>query len=307
KHSAYGGDRWSPRTDSLQKEIGSIWSSCGINSEWAKLKSVLLHRPGIEMEILSDPDAVQMLEIPNIQEAMKQHDAIAHQYRNAQVEVNYIEPKETPTPNLMFVADLLFMTPEGIILSRPASTVRAGEERIVAVRLAEMGIPILTSIRGNGTFEGADALWINPGTVILGIGIRTNKEGAEQVSRYLDTMDVKVITVELHAGSMHLMGVLRFANDNLAIGIEKRTPKKAAKELKKHGYDVLYLPDFDEIRRMALNFVTLGPNQILMASGCPKSQKFFEKAGIKCQTVEIGELAKAAGGIGCLTGVLERK
>ncbi|MHA2082453.1 MAG: dimethylarginine dimethylaminohydrolase family protein [Candidatus Thorarchaeota archaeon] len=307
RYSAYGGASWSPRTDSLLKEIGSIWRSCGIESEWAQLKSVLLHRPGIEMETLSDPDAVQMLEIPIIEQAKKQHDTIAQLYRNASVVVNYIDPKDTPSPNLMFVADLLFMTPEGVILSRPASTVRAGEERIVAARLADMGIPILNSIRGTGTFEGADALWINPETVILGIGIRTNKEGAGQVSKYLATMDVNVTTVDLPEGSMHLMGVLRFGNENLAIGIEKRTPKKAVKELRNYGYDVLFLPDFDEVRRMALNFVTLGPSHILMAAKCPKSQEFFEDAGIKCQTVEIDELAKAAGGIGCLTGVLERK
>jgi len=44
---------------------------------------------------------------------------------------------------LMFVSDLMFMTPEGAVLARPASTVRAGEERWVARRLAELGVPIL--------------------------------------------------------------------------------------------------------------------------------------------------------------------
>ena len=48
----------------------------------------------------------------------------------------------------MFVADLMFMTPEGAILGRPASTVRAGEERLVARRLAELGVPILRVVRG---------------------------------------------------------------------------------------------------------------------------------------------------------------
>ena len=50
--------------------------------------------------------------------------------------------KHIQSPNLMFVADLMFMTPEGAILGRPASTVRTGEERFVARRLAELGIAI---------------------------------------------------------------------------------------------------------------------------------------------------------------------
>jgi N-dimethylarginine dimethylaminohydrolase len=48
----------------------------------------------------------------------------------------------------MFMADLMFMTPEGMILARPASDVRAGEERQAARKLAELGIPIVRSISG---------------------------------------------------------------------------------------------------------------------------------------------------------------
>jgi len=44
---------------------------------------------------------------------------------------------------LMFVSDLMFMTPEGVFLARPASTDRVGEERRVARRLTELGVPIL--------------------------------------------------------------------------------------------------------------------------------------------------------------------
>ena len=35
-------------------------------------------------------------------------------------------------------------------------------------------------------------------------------------------------------------------------------------------------------------------------------QAWYEAAGIACRTVAVDELRKAAGGIGCLTGVLER-
>jgi arginine deiminase len=69
-----------------------------------------------------------------------------------------------------------------------------------------------------------------------------------------------------------------------------------------------YLPDETEIiHGMALNYVTLGPRRILMPSGVPITQTFYEELGIACQTVQIDELSKAAGGIGCLTGVLQRE
>ncbi len=162
--AAYGGAGWSPRTAHLRQELGVVWGNCGIDTEWSRLQSVLLHRPGSELTASKHPNAVQMLASVDLDLAGAQHDAIAQAYRDTGVTVHYVEPDEQPAPNQMFIADLMFMTPEGAILARPASTIRAGEERWVARKLAELGIPIIRSVRGTGTFEGADAAWINPQT-----------------------------------------------------------------------------------------------------------------------------------------------
>ena len=308
KTAAYGGEGWSPRTASLRQEIGRVWGACGVATEWSPLKAVLLHRPGPELEDLADPDAAQMLAPLDAGRARKQHDVLAQAYRDAGITVHYVEPAQAPLPNLMFVADLMFMTPEGVIIGRPASTVRAGEERFVARRLADLGAPILRSVRGRGTFEGADALWIDPQTALLAMGMRTNAEGSAQVTSLLREMGVVVIQVGLPYGAMHLMGTLRFADRDLAIAWPGRVPYAAVDALRAHGYTVLFIPDHGEaVRGMALNFVTLGPRRILMAAGNPITQAFYEDAGITCQVVEVDEILKAAGGIGCATGILERE
>jgi len=306
--AAYGGRGWSPRTAPLREEIGQVWAACGVASEWSPLKAVLLHRPGAELEQLADPNEAQMLAPMEATRVQEQHDALAQAYRDAGIAVHYVEPARTPPPNLMFVADLMFMTPEGAILGRPASTVRAGEERFVARLLASLGIPILRSVRGTGTFEGADVAWIDPEAVLLATGLRTNAEGAAQVTSLLREMGVEVIQVGLPFGAMHLMGQLRFADRALAIGWPGRVPYAAVEALRDRGYTVLFLPSQEEaLRGFALNFVTLGPRRILMAAGNPITQAFYEDAGITCHTVELDELLKAAGGIGCLTGILERQ
>jgi len=308
KGSPYGGKGWSPRERSLKEELGDIWSSCGVNNEWNRLKKVLLHRPGIELKRISDPDDVQMIEIPSIEIITKQHDNLAEAFRNSGVTVSYLEPNVTPPPNLMFVADLLFTTPEGMILSRPASSVRAGEERFVAARLASLGIPILRSIHGKGTFEGADAAWLNPDTVMISVGFRTNKEGAMQVSSHLKEMGIESVKVDLPSGSMHLMGDLRFADQDLAICRPGRLCDSTLEILREHGFSTLFAPDEAEIATgLSMNFVTLGPKKILTASGNPNTQRFYEELGLKCHLVNISEVTKAAGGIGCLTGILERE
>jgi hypothetical protein len=180
--AAYGGAGWSPRTASLRQEMGDIWGPWGVASEWGPLRAVLLHRPGVEIEGLADPDAAQMLAPVDPAAMRRHHDALAEAYRRAGMTIHYLEPSTTPPPNTLL---------------RPASTVRAGEERHVARRLAELGLPILRSVRGSGTFEGADALWVDEKTVLLATGLRTNAEGAAQVESLLREMGVEVIRVGL--------------------------------------------------------------------------------------------------------------
>ena len=292
----------------MAAELGTIWAECVLSSEWRRLQAVLLHRPGPELGTPADPKAAQLLGPLALDRAQAQHDALAAALQASGVTVHMVEPPLEPAPNQMFVADLLFMTPEGAILGRPASTVRAGEERWVARRLAALGVPIVRSVSGRGTFEGADAAWLDDGTVLLGRGLRTNAAGAAQVAAVLAEMGVTTLQTELPPGAMHLMGQLRFADRDLALGWPGRVDAAAERALREHGYEIHWLPDEAEIvRGGALNFVTLGPRQILMAAGNAVTQRFYESLGIGCQTIEVDELLRAAGGIGCLTGVLHRE
>jgi N-dimethylarginine dimethylaminohydrolase len=292
----------------MREELGILWGACGLNSEWAPLRAVLLHRPSLELSASVDPNAVNMLAPLDIARAQEQHDGLAAAYRAAGVRVAYAEPPTTPTPNLMFMADLFAMTPEGAILARPASAVRAGEERLAALRLAALGVPIIRSVSGSATFEGADMLWLDSQTVLLGRGLRTNDAGVAQVSAVLREMGVSTIQVDLPYGTMHLMGMLRIVDRDLAIAWPTRLAVRGVEALRRCGYRVIFLPDEREaLQGAALNIVTLGPRTVLMAEGNPTTQAFYEQHGIACHAVVVDELAKAAGAIGCLTGVIERE
>lgn len=306
-HSAYGGDGWQPRATTTRQEIGRLWAACGIDSEWATLRAVVLHRPGAELAASADPAAVNMLAPLDLARAQAQHDGIADAYRRAGVTVYRLDPDAVPRPNQMFMADLFFMTPEGAILARPASQARAGEEREAARRLAALGVPIVRSVSGRGTFEGADALWLDPRTVILGRGLRTNDAGAAQVAAVLAEMGVAVVQVDLPYGAMHLMGMLRIVDRDLAVAWPGRFALRGVEALRERGYRVAFLPDTREARDgYALNFVTLGPRRVLMAAGNPTTEAFLGDLGVACVTTPVDELGKAAGAIGCLTGVLHR-
>ena len=73
----------------------------------------------------------------------------------------------------------MLMTPEGAIVTRPASRQRSGEERFVAEALGRLGVPVLMTIHGEGTFEGADVVLVNPEMAVLAEGMRTNAAAVE--------------------------------------------------------------------------------------------------------------------------------
>jgi N-dimethylarginine dimethylaminohydrolase len=247
-----------------------------------------------------------MLEPLNLTRAREQHAAMVEAYEKLGVAVHHVMP-DAAAPNQMFCADLFVMTPQGAILARPAGQVRAGEERWTARRLANLGVPILKTLTGDATFEGADLMWLDEKTAMIGRGHRTNQAAIDQITTVLAEIGCETLAVDMPYGTMHFMGMLRIADRDLAICWPRRTPLATVRALAERGYEVVCPPYEDDAESYrAMNFVTLGPRKIMMAAGLTKFQPFFEQHGIDCVTVATDELSKAAGNIGCLTGVLGR-
>lgn len=307
--AAYGGDNWSERKATHAEDIGEVWAPCGIDSEWRKLKSVLLHSPGDELLLSQDdPEAVQMLAPVDVGRAREEHAAMVEAYRAESVAVHFVDSPPPSPPNLMFCADLFVMTAQGAILARPASTVRAGEERLVARRLAALGVPILKTLVGGAHFEGADLMWLDEKTAMLGRGLRSNDAAITQIANLLAELGVELVAVDMPFGSMHFMGLLRIVDRDLAICWPRRTPYRTVSLLRERGFQVEFPPfTDDQASYRGINFVTLGPRRILMVAGLPALQSWYEALGIECLTTPTDELAKAAGNVGCLTAVLHRE
>src|SRR3954467_13246598 len=178
---AYGGASWSPRLNSMVEDMSSTWGDWGVDSEIGRLRAVLVRRPGPELDAVTDFDAMQMRSDLEPEIVRAQHDALADAYRSHGVAVHFVEKGNLAKPNSFFIRDLMFMTPEGAIVTRPASTVRAGEERLVSEALVGAGVPILMTVHGTGTFEGADAIWVDQDLCFVAEGLRTNEDGANQV------------------------------------------------------------------------------------------------------------------------------
>ena len=302
-------EKWFALETPFEDEMNDHWGDWGVASECGKLGAVLLRRPGPEIEDIGDPAHWRWRDAMDPEKARAEHDEMARIYREeAGATVHYVEEMRRDRPNALFMRDLVFMTPEGAIVCRPAIACRRGEERYVAATLARLGVPIVRTITGTGTFEGACAMWVDRETVILGTGVRCNAEGARQVSEVLGAMGVReIIPFDIPYGHAHVDGLLNMVDHDLAIMFPWQTPYDVWKALAIRGIKVIEAPSIEEVKEgSAVNLVVLGPRKVLMPAGNPMTRKALEGEGVEVVEIDISEIRKGWGALHCMTAFLKR-
>ena len=307
--AAHGGDGWQSRLGATADELGTIWAACGVASECGVLRAVVMHRPGAEIDDVTDAASALWHDLLDPARARDQHDRLADCYRTHGVAVHELGDVPLDKPNAYFCRDVFAMTPFGAILARPASASRAGEERHAAAALARIGVPILHSVFGRATFEGADVAVVSDDLVFVAEGQRTNRDGARQVASAFSAAGVdQVEIVQLPYGCGHLDGMLNIIDRDLALIYPTQLPWRVYELLKARGFRFLDVPDAGEARRgMAINMVPLAPGVVVMPAGNPITRAALEANGVTCIEVEVDELMKGAGSVHCMTGVVHRE
>jgi N-dimethylarginine dimethylaminohydrolase len=307
--ATFGGAGWVSRRGLHVEDVaaGRLWTKCGVSSETGRLRAVLLVSPGEELRDGADPNARLMLAPVNVRAIQRQARGIAKVLREHGITVHVFRPPNRPPPNLIFMRDLFFMTPEGAVLSRVGASQRAGEERFAAAALASIGIPILGIPRSNATVEGADVLWAREDLALIGIGKRTNAAGADFVTGLLSGMGARTRSFQLPQGSQHLLGIANFVSETLVVVRKDQSSKALLRALHSLDFEVLELPASTEVvERRALGFICVEPMRIICHAGCPVTRRTLEAHGVHVTELCASEYVKAAGSLACLTGVLHR-
>lgn len=304
---AIPGDKWFPEETNFLDDIQEYWGDWGVCSEVDTLKAVLMRRPGVEIESF-DASSVRFSDIPIDVDLMRaQHDAVAKVYSDFGAKVYYVDEQRKDRPNAIFCRDLMFMTPEGAIITRPGMKTRRGEERYVAQALAKYGVPILKTITNDGFFEGANGMWVDRHTCVISTGIRCNKSGFEQVKTELERMGVEVYHMQQPYSNIHIDGLMNPISHDKVLVHASQVPYDIIDMLKRKGYEILEAPSQTEVREgFACNFVALEPDNIVIADDNPRTIDMLDKHGVKIQTIDISEIKKGRGSLHCITAFLKR-
>lgn len=202
----------------------------GVKSAHGDLKSVLMHRPGVELDVVTEKN----LEIFNFDEPVNR-EAFTSEYDNMVAKfndhgvdcifltdilkddedaINYIKHR----PNMTYTRDLAAMFRSGAVLLGPQLLGRWGDQDMVGRALKRMGIPILGSIDCPQFLEGGGVTMIGEDTVVASICDRANQSGTRVLRELVLGGEVEYfLEVPLPPGHIHIDGLYMTLDQNLAI------------------------------------------------------------------------------------------
>ena len=222
-------------------------------------------------------------------------------------EIQYLPQNNRVSIDSIYVHDPLIITNRGAILCNMGKEQRRSEPAAMETFLPELEIPILGTIRGEGTVESGDVVWIDERTLAVGRGSRTNTEGIRQLQHLLADLVDELLIVDLPPEVFHLLGIISLIDHKLAIVDSQMLPGPFRQWLMGRGFKLLEMPA-SECETLACNILAVAPRQCILLSGNPQTESMLRDEGVEVWTYGGEEIClKGSGGPTCLTRPLLRE
>ena len=279
----------------------------GCQSQTATLRRVLVRAPRAE-------DCARWREFgwraePDPARLAAEHEAFAAQLADFGAEVVYAEEPLPGALDAIYAYDPALVADAGAILLRPGKELRQVEPDALARDLGRAGIPVAATLEAPALAEGGDTMWLDERTLLVGLGYRTNKAGADALRRALPDVEVIAFDLPHYRGAgevLHLLSFVSPLDRDLAIVYPPLAPVRLLQLLVERELELLEVPD-DEYGSLGCNVLALGPRVALVLDGNAETRRRLERAGVDVRVYRGEELSlKGDGGPTCLTRPLLR-
>ena len=277
-----------------------------VSNEYGKIKRVLLSKPLYYRILPISPTTSRIINsgnLPDVEEAIREHQAFVDVFREKGTEVIIFEPDER-YPYQVFTRDIGVSTPKGIVLGRYCIPERRGEEIMAENALLEHGIPIFRHI-SRGTIEGGDFMYLDDNTLAVGYGGRSNREGVGALEAIAPLLDLEIIPVPFHADFVHLDMVGNIIGEKIAVVCPEVLPHFFVEILKQRQFELVEIK-VEEVSYLAANVVALDKETIISDKDNTRVNEQLKALGFEIIELKLTELLKAGGGPHCLTFPIER-
>ncbi|MFE1103682.1 dimethylargininase [Nocardiopsis alba] len=189
-------------------------------------------------------------------------------------------------PDAVFVEDTLVVCENLAVVTRPGARERRGEVEGAERAARSLGLRV-ARIEKPGNLDGGDVLQVG-NTVYVGVGGRTDEEGADQLERLLAPLGREVRRVRL-GRVLHLKSAVTALPDGSLIGLPEAVESA----------------DLPPIRPVAeepgAHVVPLGGRDVLVSAAATETVHLLTAERLRVLPVDISEFEKLEGCVTCLS------
>jgi N-dimethylarginine dimethylaminohydrolase len=277
-------------------------SGFGAQSMTARLREVLIRRPGPGFGAAFDDAVHGFRHAVDLELARRQHDHLCDLLTQLGTTVHVVD-EEGLGPDAVYVFDPLLITERGAIPLRSGKLTRRGEEVALEHWTQAAGIPTLGRIEAPGAVDGGDTFWLRPDLLCIGRSLRTNRDGARQLADLVGG-HAEIFDMSYWRGPaevLHLLSVISPVADDLAVTFPPLMPAGLHELLAQLGIRTLAV-DEDEFETLGSNVLAVRPGVVVLADGNLRTAAALAAAGCEVHTLDLSEIGlNGSGGPTCLT------
>ena len=250
--------------------------------------------------------------LPDFALAQRQHELLCRLLSDAGAEVLFLPAADALTLDAVYAHDASLATDYGLVLMNPGKKNRVVEAQLHADFCRSLGIPVLGEIGPPGTTESGDIVWLDPRTLLVGDGYRTNKTGIGQLRALLFPRNVEVLSAPLPYGPgpsacLHLMSLMSVLDERTILVDLPWLAVETVELLKERGFRLIEI-EYSERDTLACNVLALGKARLIAMEENAKTNQRLRDAGFEVHTFSGSEVCiNGGGGPTCLTRPLLRK
>jgi len=202
----------------------------GVANAYGDLRSVLTHRPGVELAAVTETNLQEFnFDAPVDEQAfLADYDTMIRQFVDHGVDCVFLtdvladDPDSLQyiahRPNMTYTRDLAAVFNKGAVLMGPHLRGRWGDQHIIGRAFRKLGIPIHGTIQCPAFLEGGGVTMIGDDTIVASICDRANQSGTAALrDLVLGTESKYFLEVPLPFGHVHIDGVFMTLDEKLAI------------------------------------------------------------------------------------------
>ena len=275
-------------------------SKANCESEYAKLDQVLVCEPSY-MEIKEVINHVQKkYEHQNINKrrAQQQHLDFTKVLEQNGVTVIDLGAKRE-FPEQVFTRDIGFVIGENIFVSKMASDIRKGEEKVLENLLQNHDLKYNT-LHAN-KIEGGDVI-VDGDTVFIGMGNRTCLEATRELQKKLPNHSI--IPLSFDPKYLHLDCLFNILSSEVALIYPEAFDQATLENLEKR-YQLVEVSS-DEQFSLGTNVLSIGNNKVISQPQNTKVNQSIRSLGFEVIEVDFSEIIKSGGSFRCCSMPLKR-